>query len=62
MHAPTERLSIDVVAPRGRAFRSPEIVAPPEGDFDASASGRLLKLRVSHPATYIPYTLKWVWK
>lgn len=62
MHAPTELLALDVVAPRTRRFRSPEIIAPPTGDFDADASRGSLKLRVRQPALHASYRLMWAWK
>ena len=62
MSAPTELLTIDVVTPRGRRFRHPEIVAPPRGDLHAEHSPQLLKFRAKQPALNVPYRLAWSWK
>ena len=62
MSAPTDLLTLDVVAPPGLHFRRPEIVAPPRGDFDARQRARLLTFQVQRPALDIPYRLAWSWK
>jgi hypothetical protein len=62
MAAPTELLTIDVYAPRGRGFSRPEIVAPPRGDLHAEQHLNLLQLRVRHPTLHTPYRLSWAWK
>ena len=62
MRVPTELLSVDIVPPPGRRIRYPEIIAPPQGDFDASESPARLRLRVKQPAVDIPYRLTWSWK
>jgi hypothetical protein len=62
MGAPTELLSIDVFAPRGRTFDHPEIVAPPRGDIHADQHANVLRFRVRQPSVHIPYRLAWAWK
>ncbi len=62
MRVPTQLLSMDIVPPSGRRIRNPEIVAPPQGDFDASDSQGRLRLRVKEPAPHTPYRLTWSWK
>lgn len=62
MSAPTELLTIDVLAPPSRDFRHPEIVAPPRGDLHAEQHLNLLEFRVRQPALNIPYRLAWSWK
>jgi hypothetical protein len=62
MSAPTDLLTLDVVAPPGLHFRRPEIIAPPRGDFDARQRARLLTFQVQRPALDIPYRLAWSWK
>lgn len=62
MAVPTELLTIDVFAPRGRDLRRPEVVAPLRGDIDAKHRPGSLHFRVRHPAIHIPYQLAWSWQ
>lgn len=62
MQAPTQLLTIDILAPRSRTFRRPEIVGPPKGDIDAAVKQRLFSFRAIRPALDIPYKLTWSWK
>lgn len=62
LRVPTDLLTLDIVPPRGRRIRQAEIVAPPEGDVEASESRARLRLRVRRPALHTPYKLAWSWK
>ena len=57
MHAPTDLLEMTVVS--ARRLSRPEIIAPPRGDFDATASSNVVKMRVRGPALYDTYKLSW---
>ncbi|MGH7484173.1 MAG: hypothetical protein ACREMY_01045 [bacterium] len=59
---PTERLSIEVVAPRGAGFRAPEVILPPRHEFAASARGRTFQFHIDRPPAHSRYRLTWLKK
>ena len=61
MHAPTDLVSVTVLADRDN-LRNPEIEAPPRGEIDAEQHPHQLRFRVQRPALYTPYRLTWSWK
>jgi hypothetical protein len=60
--APAGRLSLDVVAPRGAGFRTPDVVLPPNQEFDAGIRGKTFQLRIKEPQAFDPYRLTWLQK
>ncbi len=62
MDAPTDCLTVDVVAPEGRTIKRPEIIAAPQADLHATHSPRRLRFMTRQPAINVPYRLAWSWK
>ncbi|MEX2158134.1 MAG: hypothetical protein WEB04_01910 [Dehalococcoidia bacterium] len=60
LRAPTQSLSLDVIAPRGAKFRAPEVILPPRREFDAAIRGKTFQLRIKKPAAHEPYRLSWL--
>lgn len=60
MHAPTDLVSIKVIAESSR-LKTPSLIAPPRGDFGLKQGTHRLDFQVSRPALYTPYRLTWSW-
>jgi hypothetical protein len=56
---PTQRFTLDIVAPSGASFRDAEVALPPDQRFDAGVRGRMFQLRVNRPSAHAPYRLSW---
>lgn len=60
MHAPTDLVSIKVIAENSQ-LKTPALIAPPKGDLEVKQRNHRLDFRVARPALYTPYRLIWSW-
>jgi hypothetical protein len=52
---PTGKLAVDIIAPRGAGFRSPELVIPPGHEFHAAVRGKTFQMRMDRPPAHAPF-------
>jgi hypothetical protein len=62
MPAPTELLSIRVLAPHGLTLHRPELSSPSLRNVEINSARRSLELRVREPVLHAPYEVSWHWK